>query len=223
LYIDVGAVSKKEKETEELGIKPGDPIVPWSPFMVSGSGKTIMAKALDDRAGCAMIVEILQRLKDLSHENTVFGVMTVQEEVGLRGAATSVDVVKPDLAVVIDVSVATDTPGINDNEVATKNYLGKGPVIGFYDASMIPHIPFRDLVVRTAKENKIPYQLHVSEGGLTDASIINMTRDGIPSGGVSIATRYLHSPVEVASLEDIDNCAKLTAEAVKTAYKYFGK
>ncbi len=75
----------------------------------------------------------------------------------------------------------------------------------------------------TAKDSKIAHQLSVGEGGMTDAAIINLTRDGIPSGGVSIATRYLHSPVEVAHLGDIESCARLTAEAVRTAHKYFGK
>lgn len=167
MYIDIGATSKEE--TLKIGIKQGDPAVPYSQFLLCPNSKTVMAKALDDRAGCALIVELLQELKECAHPNTVFGVMTVQEEVGLRGANTSVDVVRPDLALVMDVTVATDTPGIGDNDVATRTYLGKGPVISFYDASMIPHAPFRDLVVRTAIENNIPYQVEVMAGGGTDA------------------------------------------------------
>jgi len=214
LYIDVGSTSKEE--TEQLGIKPGDPVVPWSPFMVSSNGKTILAKALDDRAGCAMVVEIFQRLKGIHHQNTIYGVMTVQEEVGLRGAATSVNVVKPDLAIVVDVTVATDTPGINDNEVATKNYLGKGPVIGFYDASMIPNIPLRNLVVRTAEENNIPYQVEVMAGGGTDAGKIHIYRQGVPSVVIGIPVRYIHDHIGVAHLDDYRNAVDLICRLVET-------
>lgn len=213
MFIDVGATSKEE--TEKMGIKQGDPIVPYSPFMMCKNSKTFMAKALDDRAGCAMLVELFQRIKEIDHSNAIYGVMTVQEEVGLRGAATSVDVVKPDLAIVVDVTVATDTPGIGDNDVATKTYLGKGPVIGFYDASMIPHIPFRDLVVQTAVENNIPYQVEVMSGGGTDAGKIHVFRQGVPSVVIGIPVRYIHSHVGLAHLDDYQNAVELITALVK--------
>lgn len=214
MFIDVGSTSKAE--TEKIGIKQGDPVVPYSPFSVCKNSKTIMAKALDDRAGCAQLVELFQRLADCDHPNTVYGVMTVQEEVGLRGAATSVDVVKPDLAIVVDVTVATDTPGISDNDVATKTYLGKGPMIGFYDASMIPHIPFRDLAVKTAVENNIPYQVEVMSGGGTDAGKIHVFHQGVPTVVIGIPVRYIHDHVGLAHLDDYQNAVELLFSLVKS-------
>lgn len=214
MFIDVGSTSKDE--TEELKIKQGDPIVPVSPFTVSQSGKTFMAKALDDRVGCAMLVEIFGQLAEISHPNTVYGVMTVQEEVGLRGAATSVDVVKPDLAIVVDVTVATDTPGISDNDVTAKSYLGKGPVIGFYDASMIPHLPLRDYVIKQAEGNNIPYQVEFMPGGGTDAGKIHTFRQGVPSVVIGIPVRYIHGHVGIAHLDDYKNSLELITSLVKS-------
>ncbi|MTI85892.1 MAG: M42 family metallopeptidase [Firmicutes bacterium] len=213
MFIDVGSTSKEE--TEKIGIKPGDPVVPYSPFMLCKNSKTFMAKAIDDRAGCAMVVELFQRISRGEHPNTVYGVMTVQEEVGLRGANTSVDVVKPDLALVVDVTVATDTPGISDNEAPTKTYLGRGPVIGFYDASMIPHIPFRDLVIKTAQENNIPFQVEVMAGGGTDAGKIHVFREGVPSVVIGIPVRYIHDHIGLAHLDDYQHAVELLFALVK--------
>jgi len=213
MYIDVGSTSKAE--TEQAGIRQGDPVIPYSSFMLCPNSRTVMAKALDDRAGCALIVELFQELRDGEHPNTVYGVMTVQEEVGLRGATTSVDVVRPDLAIVVDVTVATDTPGIGENDVATRTYLGRGPVIGFYDASMIPHAPFRDFVVRTARENNIPYQVEVMTGGGTDAGKIHLFRQGVPSVVIGIPVRYIHDHVGMAHLDDYRNALELIFTLVR--------
>ncbi|HHW40016.1 MAG TPA: M42 family metallopeptidase [Syntrophomonadaceae bacterium] len=213
MYIDVGSTSKAE--TEQAGIRQGDPVIPYSSFMLCPNSKTVMAKALDDRAGCALIVELFRELQDGEHPNTVYGVMTVQEEVGLRGATTSVDVVRPDLAIVVDVTVATDTPGIGDNDVATRTYLGRGPVIGFYDASMIPHAPFRDFVVGTARENNIPYQVEVMAGGGTDAGKIHLFRQGVPSVVIGIPVRYIHDHAGMAHLDDYRNALELIFNLVR--------
>ncbi len=207
MYIDVGSTSREE--TEQSGVRQGNPVVPSSSFHLCANGKTFMARALDDRVGCALVVELFRELKKVQHPNSVYGVMTVQEEVGLRGAATSVDVVRPDLALVIDVSVATDTPGIGENAVAIRTQLGKGPVIGFYDASMIPHTPFRDLVVRTAQENDIPYQVDVMPGGGTDAGKIHLFRQGVPSVVIGIPVRYIHDHTGMAHLDDYRNALRL--------------
>jgi putative aminopeptidase FrvX len=135
--------------------------------------------------------------------------MTVQEEVGLRGATTSVDVVRPDLALVVDVSVATDTPGIGDIDVAARTKLGKGPVIGFYDASMIPHTPFRDLVVQVAEENNIPFQVDVMPGGGTDAGKIHLFRQGVPSVVIGVPVRYIHDHTGIAHFDDYQHALRL--------------
>jgi endoglucanase len=213
MFIDVGSTGKEE--TEKMGIRPGDPVIPYSPFTVCKNAKTIMAKALDDRSGCAMVVETFERLSGSGHPNSVYGVMTVQEEVGLRGASTSVDLVNPDVAVAVDVTVATDTPGISGEDVATKTCLGKGPAIGFYDNSMIPHIPFRDFVIRTAEQNNIPYQVEVMAGGGTDAGKIHVNRGGVPSIVIGIPVRYIHAHVGVAHLDDYENGVKLLTALVR--------
>lgn len=207
MYIDIGSTGREE--TEQAGVRQGNPAVPSSSFLLCENGKTFMARALDDRVGCALVVELFQELQEVHHPNAVYGVMTVQEEVGLRGATTSVDVVRPDLALVIDVSVATDTPGIGENDTATRTHLGKGPVIGFYDASMIPHTPLRDLVVRTAEENNIPYQVEVMTGGGTDAGKIHIFRQGVPSVVIGIPVRYIHDHTGIAHLDDYRNALRL--------------
>lgn len=207
MYIDIGSTS--QAETANAGVKQGDPVVPYSPFMVCPNSRTVLAKALDDRIGCALIVELFRHLRECPHPNTIYGVLTVQEEVGLRGATTSVDVVKPDLALVLDVTVATDTPGIGDSDVATRTYLGRGPVIGFYDASMIPHTPFRDLVVKTAREHNIPYQVEVMAGGGTDAGKIHLFHEGVPTVVIGVPVRYIHDHSGMAHLDDYRNALEL--------------
>lgn len=213
MYIDIGSTSKEE--TEQAGVKQGDPVVPSSTFHLCENGKSFMARALDDRVGCALVVELFRELQDVHHQGTIYGVMTVQEEVGLRGATTSVDVVRPDLALVVDVSVATDTPGIGDNDVAARTQLGKGPVVGFYDASMIPHTPFRDLVIHVAEENNIPFQVDVMPGGGTDAGKIHLFRQGVPSVVIGIPVRYIHDHTGIAHLDDYQNALRLLTALVR--------
>lgn len=124
----------------------------------------LLAKAWDNRIGCAIAIEVLKQLKDVDHPNIVYGVGTIQEEVGLRGARTSTHKIKPDIGFGVDVGIAGDTPGISDHEADSK--LGKGPQIILYDASMISHKGVRDLVVNTADENNIPYQYASMAGGV---------------------------------------------------------
>lgn len=207
LFIDIGADSRDE--VEALGIRSGDPVVPFSTFEMCENFRCFRGKALDDRIGCSMLVEIFRELRAAPVPGTVYGVMTVQEEVGIRGAGTSVSVVKPDLAIVLDVTVATDTPNISPGDVVSKTALGKGPVVCFYDASMIPHIPFRDFVVKTAEENQIPYQIELMPGGGTDAGKIHLYRQGVPSIVIGVPVRYIHDHYGIANLDDYHNALKL--------------
>ena len=110
MYIDVGAISSNE--VRELGIRPGDPVIPVSPFTVMGTGKAYLAKAFDDRVGCALFIEGIKGLCREKHPNTVYGVGTVQEEVGLRGARTSSWVVEPDVGITMEGGVAGDDPDV---------------------------------------------------------------------------------------------------------------
>jgi Cellulase M and related proteins len=116
---------------------------------------------------------------------------------------------------VLDVTVATDTPDIPLGDVMSKTYLGKGPVICFYDASMIPHIHFRDFVVKTAEENNIAYQIEIMPGGGTDAGKIHLYHEGVPSIVIGIPVRYIHDHIGVANLDDYQNAVKLVLELMK--------
>ncbi len=211
MYIDVGATAGTNV-AKQLGVRPGDPIVPWSPFTVMRNAKAYMAKALDDRAGCAAVVEVLRRLARTKHPNTVYGVGTVQEEVGLRGAATAAEVVDPDVAFIIDVSLAHDMPNSTDEQ---KESLGGGPSITVYDGSMIPNPVLRDLVIETAEKEKIPFHYSSVERGGTDGGRIHMHRVGVPSLVLGMPTRYIHGHVGVLHRGDFDNTVRLLVAVIR--------
>ena len=211
MYIDVGATSGNNV-AKQVGIRPGDPIVPWSPFTMMSNRKTYMAKALDDRAGCAVVVDVIRRLARVSHPNTVYGVGTVQEEVGLRGAATATRLVDPDVAFAIDVSLAHDMPDSKEDE---KERLGGGPSITVYDGSMIPNPDLRDFVIETAEKSKIPFHYSSVERGGTDGGRIHMHRIGVPSLVLGMPTRYIHGHVGVLHRSDFDNTVRLLLAVVR--------
>ncbi|UCC33665.1 MAG: M42 family metallopeptidase [Candidatus Bathyarchaeota archaeon] len=213
MFIDVGVSGRKE--AEKMGIRIGDPVIPWSPFSIIRDGKVAMGKGFDDRIGAFVAMQVVRRLKEeqISHPNTVFGAATVQEEVGLRGATTVAHVVDPDVAIVLEVDIAGDVPGIKPYEAPAK--MGKGPSILTFDSSMIPNQPLKDFVIKTAEKVGIPYQLsQVSRGG-TDAGRIHLSRAGCPSIVISVPTRHIHSHVGLLSLEDTENAIILTLELVK--------
>ncbi|MYL44843.1 M20/M25/M40 family metallo-hydrolase [Virgibacillus halodenitrificans] len=211
MFIDIGASSKEE--AENFGVKPGDSIVPYFEFTQLKNEKMLLAKAWDNRIGCAIAIEVLKQLKDVDHPNIVYGVGTIQEEVGLRGARTSTHKIKPDIGFGVDVGIAGDTPGISDHEADSK--LGKGPQIILYDASMISHKGVRDLVVNTADENNIPYQYASMAGGGTDSGSIHLTANGVPSLSITVATRYIHSHAAILHRDDFENAVKLIVETIK--------
>jgi endoglucanase len=210
MFIDIG-VSSGDEARKKFGLRPGDPIVPICPFEEMANKDYILAKAYDDRIGCALFMDVIAELKGRRHPNTVYGVGTVQEEVGLRGAKTAAAVVDPDVAICLDVGVATDVPG-GDGEEANK--LGGGPQISIYDASMIPNLKLRDLFVETAERRRIPYQLQVLERGGTDAGRIHIHSQGVPSLYLGMPTRYIHSSVGIIHRSDYDNALKLLLEVI---------
>lgn len=213
MFIDVGATSKEE--VEKLGVRVGDPIVPWSPFMTSATGKTLFGKAFDDRVGVFVASQVLRTLceKNISHPNVVVGSATVQEEVGLRGATTIPWIVKPDIAIIVEVDIAGDVPGIQPHEAPSK--LGKGPSIITFDATMIPNQRFKEFVIEVAEELKIPYQLSVVARGGTDAGRIHLYMEGRPCVVIGVPTRHIHSHVGILHREDLENTIKLVVELVK--------
>jgi endoglucanase len=214
LFIDVGAENKEEAANK--GVKVGDP-VGFDAKFARISQDTVIGKAFDDRVGCAVMIETLKLLEKT--DCTVYAVGTVQEEVGLRGAATAAFSIEPDIGIALDVTIAGDVPGVREFDTTVK--MGKGPAITVTDYGLITHPKVLRLLLDTADENKIPYQLETGLMGTTDAARIAMTRQGVPSGTVSIATRYIHSPIGMLSLKDAEDSAKLTAAAIQRIQKNF--
>lgn len=212
MFIDIGARDRKHAE-KQLGVRIGDPIIPFSPFTAMGDDDLLMSKAWDDRIGCALFVDLLHRLTDESHPNTVVGVGTVQEEVGLRGASTSVDIVKPDVGIALEVSIAGDVPGVKDDEATDE--LGGGPSLLYYDASMIPNLKLRDLVVDVAEAEGIPLQCSVMSGGGTDAGRMHLHRSGVPGVVIGVPTRYIHAHAGILSLSDYEKTVDLLTALMK--------
>ncbi len=211
MYIDIGAAS--QEEVKERGVRPGDPIIPVSDFAILANPRTYMAKAWDDRVGCALFIQAIQRLADEPHPNTVYGVGTVQEEVGLRGAKTSAHVVSPDVAIILEVDIAGDVPGIKPEESAIK--MGKGPTLLVYDRRMIPNLKLRDLVIETAQELEIPLQFSAMEGGSTDGGMIHIHAGGVPTVVIGVPTRHIHSHVGIMHRDDYDHALELIVALVK--------
>jgi putative aminopeptidase FrvX len=213
MYIDIGTTDKKE--AEKMGVRIGDPVVPWSPFSTIKNNKLGLGKAFDDRIGAFVAMEILRKIREekISHPNTYYGAATVQEEVGARGAATVAHLVDPDVAIVLEVDIAGDVPGVKSSEAPTK--IGKGPSILTCDSSMIPNQPLKQFVIETAKKLKIPLQLSIIAAGGTDAGRIHMSRAGCPSIVISIPTRHIHSHAGILSFEDVENTIRLVLELIK--------
>ncbi|USK32845.1 M42 family metallopeptidase [Bacillus sp. F19] len=211
MFIDIGASSREE--AMEFGVLPGDQIVPYFEFTVMNNQKMLLAKAWDNRIGCAIAIDVLKGLKDAEHPNVVYGVGTIQEEVGLRGARTSAHAIQPDIGFGVDVGIAGDTPGISEKEASSK--MGEGPQIILYDASMVSHKGLRDFVVGVADELSIPYQFDAIAGGGTDSGAIHMTANGVPALSITIATRYIHSHAAMLHRDDYENAVKLITEVIK--------
>ncbi len=219
MYIDIGA--KSEKDARKIGVEVGDTIT-LDRKLESLSNKMVTGKALDNRAGLTIMIEAARILSKMKTKSEVYFVGTVQEEIGLKGARTAAYSLNPDVAIAVDTTIPGDHPGVEKKSSSLE--IGKGPAITVSDAEgrgIVVTELVLDWMKSSAKKGKIPSQLSVMEGGMTDAAIINLTRQGIPSGGISVATRYIHSPVEVLSLNDLQQCAKLIVECVKSASKYF--
>ncbi len=196
MYIDVGAGSRAE-----CPVRVGDVAVFDRPF--SKMGNRLVAKAMDDRIGVAILIEALRQVQQIPHR--LHFVFSVQEEVGLRGATTAAYGLSPDLGIAVDVTRSGDTPRGIKMEVS----LGKGPAIKVRDSGMIADPRVVDWMVRTAEQAKLPYQLEVLEAGTTDARAIQLTRAGVPSGCLSIPCRYVHAPSEMVDFDDVQNAVHL--------------
>ncbi|MGD9909642.1 MAG: M42 family metallopeptidase [Candidatus Izemoplasmatales bacterium] len=208
MYLDLGVSSKEEALA--LGIKVGDMITPYIEYTPLNNPKFLLSKAFDNRIGIALAIEVLENLQKESHPNVYYGVGTVQEEVGLRGAGTSAYKVTPDIGIALDVTIAHDYPG---GTFETK--LGEGPCLMIYDSSMVGHVPLRKYTEKLAEELGIPYQLSYLKAGGTDAGKIHMNNAGCPSIAVCLPCRYLHSHTSIIHEDDYQNAVKLVTALVK--------
>lgn len=202
LWIDIGAKNEKEVRSK---VSTGDPAVPAVGFEVL-NGNMVVGRGFDDKAGAFVVSETLRLLSSKKPKASVFGTATVQEEIGLRGAKTSAYGISPDVGIAIDVTFATDFPSVEKKRVGDIK-MGEGPVIA-RGPNINPKV--FNLLVKTAKEEKIPYQIEGAPRATgTDANVIQLTKAGVATGLVSIPNRYMHTPVELVNLKDLENIAKL--------------
>lgn len=196
MFIDVGATSRRN-----CPVTIGDVAVFDRPFF--DLGDRLVAKAMDDRAGVAVLLETLRALKNSPHE--LYFVFTTQEEVGVRGAVTATFGVDPEIGLAVDVTPTADTPAPRPGEIA----LGKGPAIKIKDAGMLSDPRLVQWMTHLAEKKRIPYQREILLGGSTDARAIQLTRSGVISGALSLPVRYVHSPSEMVDYNDLQNAVQL--------------
>lgn len=208
LYLDIGA---EDQKAAQKMISVGDMAGFLGEYI--DLGNRLVAKSMDDRIGCAVLIETIKELSKYDLDNDIYYTFTVQEEVGLRGAKTSAYKINPDLGIALDVTIAGDTPEPPKIDIK----LGKGPAIKLKDVSMITSPQVRDYMVKTAQKHKISYQLEVLPYGGTDAGAIQLSREGVLTGCISIPCRYVHSPSEMVDIRDVRDAVKL---AVKLAEDY---
>lgn len=214
LFIDVGARDKEE--VEKMGVQVGDVVSFDTKFTQIGNG-VVLGKAFDDRVGCTVMVETFRKLENI--DCNVYAVGTIQEEVGLRGATIAAFQIEPDIGIALDSTVAGDMPGIGEGDAPAK--MGEGPVLTVADGGLIAHPKVLRLLIDSAKENKIVYQLETGIRGATDAARIALSREGVPSGVISVAARYIHSPSGIVDISDIEKAIQLTSATIKNVSKYF--
>lgn len=211
MFIDIGVADKAAAEA--AGVELGNMITPYSEFETLTDDNYLCAKALDNRYGCALAIDVLNNLKDETVDVNVVAGGNVQEEVGLRGAKVAAHKIKPDLAIAVDVGIPYDTPGMSGQTSDTS--LGKGPIAIMLDASHIGHYGLRKIIKRVAEKHNIPVQWDVTTGGGTDAGNIHLANDGIPTVAVGVALRYMHSNISVLHKEDYENSVQLVTEIVR--------
>lgn len=207
LYIDLGVTSFNEAVA--LGINIGDMITPTRSFKVMNNENYLLGKALDNRAGCAALIRVLEELENVNHPNTIYAVGTVQEELGFRGAEAVTKSINPDIAIAFDTSIAKDMPGADG---LTK--IGNGPALLIYDRCLVGHVALRNLFEEVAGELNIPFQYDYIKSG-TDAGAMSLSGDGAPTISFCIETRYIHSHTSVIHRKDYENAIKLIVEVVK--------
>lgn len=207
MYIDIGADSKAH--AQEIGIRIGQQAVPYCPFTPLANPKKIMAKAWDNRYGVGLAIELLKELHGKPLPNVLYSGATVQEELGLRGARTAANLIKPDLFFAMDASAANDMNG----DKTAFGQLGQGALLRIYDPTMLTHRGMVEYVLDTASTHNIPYQYFVSPGG-TDAGAVHTQGSGIPSTVIGVCARYIHTSASVLHTDDYDAAKELLVKLV---------
>lgn len=212
IFVDIGA--KNIEDVKKLGVEVGNPIVPTQSFVELANDR-IVAKAFDNRVGVYMLIDIAKKIKESSAKfpfNIQLAV-TVQEEVGLRGAKVYNETFKPDYAIIVEGPPADDTPEIKGS--LNQGKLGAGPQIRTYDRTMIPSKKLVNTLKEAGKNLSIDYQLSVRKTGGTDGAEIHLSGEGVPSIVYSIPVRGAHSPHSVIDMNDLEKSTELLFEFLK--------
>jgi putative aminopeptidase FrvX len=212
MFIDLGTTSREE--TEALGVRIGDYIAfDRKGFFLNGT-KVYSGKAVDDRSACAIMVEAMKRLKGKTVTPTVYAVGSVMEEYGLRGAGPAAEGIKPDVAIILDVTLSGGTPGVDLRDAPVQQ--GKGAAIkiwdwavGFAGAGLAVQKKLVRQMIAIAEKNNIPYQRDVIYDACTDAAPVSLSGTGVLTGAISIPSRYIHSAVGTVNLDDMEACVQL--------------
>src|SRR5699024_834107 len=209
MLIDIGADDRQD--AENIGIKPGQTIVPICPFTPMANDKKILGSAWDNRYVCGLSIELGIELQNAPLQNELYSGATVQEEVGLRGAQVAANMIQPEIFYALDASPANDMSG----EKKEFGQLGKGALLRIFDRTMITHRGIRELILDTAESNNIPYQYFISQGG-TDAGRVHLSNNGVPSAVIGICSRYIHTAASMIHVDDYQAAKELLIKLVET-------
>jgi len=210
LYIDIGASSREE--ANGLGVDAGTVGTFDVPFK-HAAGSMVVGKALDNRAGCAAALKLFEAMSRKPPSSTLVFALTVQEELGSRGAIVAASSVTPDVALVFESAVAADSPGVSPKDRILT--VGKGPAVRAMDNSMVTQRLMFEYMKKTAEAHGIPYQVHINFGGATDAGEIHLSGKGIPTGVLSTPSRYIHSPSSMLNIEDLESLVRLAEHTIR--------
>ena len=205
VFLDIGA--RNAEEVAKLGVRPGDSITPDSTFLILNGTRNYLGKAWDDRAGCALLIETMQRLAKGSHANQLFYTATVQEEIGLTGAHTAAAQIRPDVAIVLEGGVTNDAPGVRPD--LAQEVLGGGPGLFLFNSSELPNQKFLALARKTAKEKGIPLQDELVVNYGDNAAEIQKSTNGVPTITLAVPTRYTHAHNGIMNRGDYDKTLEL--------------
>src|SRR5215471_563285 len=211
VFLDVGA--RNAAEVAQMGLAPGDPVAPDAPFTVMNGTQNYLGKGWDDRVGCAVLIEAMRRLNKAQHPNQIFWVATVQEELGVRGAHTASEVVKPEIGIAIEGGVTRDSPRVGPEEA--QELLGRGPALFLYDSSQLPNRKFVKMITQVAKEKNLPLQTDLIQGYGDDSSEIQKSNGGAPTVNLAVPVRYTHAHNGIMNRNDFDRTVDLVVAVLQ--------